>query len=175
VTLLTDTARRMASTLPAYYEGEPLLDRMLQARANEIDRLDAIVDQLAHDLIPVQATDALGLLGAWERHLELPAGDALSEAQRQDRVAAALQSLDAASGTSVMASISTLLDGAPFTIYRDQPAPLWDTLEFSYDPAGVSVDELEAFAERLWPAHRKLVMRFQQGWIVGVSRPGDAI
>jgi Uncharacterised protein conserved in bacteria (DUF2313) len=173
---LTPTAARMLSTLPSYYLGEPLYERILQARANEIDRADALIDQLASEMIPGTATDALGLLGAWERQLNLTSAVGLTEDQRRARVCAALQGLDSITSAATLATIQTMLgEGVPFTISRDTPWPLYDLLEIDYDPAGIQIGDVQAFVERLWPAHRQLVMRFADGWIVGVSRPGDGI
>lgn len=171
MTLLTDTARRMAATLPSYYEGEPLLDRMLQARANEIDRLDAIVDQLAAEVIPGQATDAFGLLGLWEAHLDLPVRPAdATEGQRRAKVNAALRALDSASSADALDAIMAAMGGTgTFELHRDTPSALTDTLTLSVTSTSYNAIVIKRIALRLYPAHRNLLFSFADGFVLDLS------
>lgn len=168
--MLTPTAQRMLETLPHYYFGEPLVERIIQARANEVDRADALLDQLAAELIPGQATDALGLLGAWERQLDLPVRppDA-TENQRRAKVNAALRKLDAGTSADVLAALQAAMGATSFTVLRDTPDPLTDTLQVPYEVGTYNAVLVLEIARKMWPAHRGLLIQYEGGFLLDAS------
>lgn len=167
---LTPTARRILDTLPAYYHGEPLFERMIQAQANEIDRMDALLDRLAVELQPGAATDDMGLLGMWEQHLDLPPRppDA-SVSQRRGKVAAALRAMDSHSASNVLEALTAAVGSGGFTVERDTPDPLIDTLKLPFQPGTYQAILTHRIAQRMWPAHRQLLLQFQGGFILDAS------
>jgi uncharacterized protein YmfQ (DUF2313 family) len=168
---LSATAERMLETVPAYYDGEPLMERLFQAGANEIDRMDALVDQVTAELQPGQATDALGLLGAWEATEGLPVMPVgATETQRQAKINAALQKLDSGSGRAALATIQAAMGAGAFTVDRDTPVVLEDTLNIPYLAGTYNAAVIQAIALKIWPAHRALFIRYGDGFILELSR-----
>lgn len=162
---LTLRARRMLGTLPYYYAGEPLLERIVQAWANEIDRLDAVVDQLKIELQPGAATDEFGLLGMWEQMLGLPPRPAAATvSQRQAKVAGALQAIGAGSSADVIAALETAA-GTGFTVLRDTPGVRQDTIEVPFESTSYQAGLFIRLARRMWPAHRQLFVSFAGGFL----------
>lgn len=168
---LTATAQRMFSTLPIYYSGEPLLERIIQAWANEIDRIDARLDAIKNGLVPVLATDDLGLLALWEIQVGLPPNppDA-TVSQRVAKIAAVLQALDAGSAAGYIATISAAIDSGAWVLLRDTPGSFQDTLQIPFDPGSYNATQVEAIARRMHPAHRQLFMRYTAGFLLDESR-----
>jgi uncharacterized protein YmfQ (DUF2313 family) len=167
--MLTPTAQRMLATLPDYYQGEPLIERVVQARANEIDRIDALIDRVQVELQPANATDGLGLLALWEKTLSLPARPAAAtEAQRRAKVQAVLRSVGGSSSAETLTALAAAMAGS-FTVSRDTPTPLSDTLTIPYDPGTYNAAIVQIIAARLWPAHRRLLLHFSNGFILDVS------
>lgn len=167
----TARADAIMSTLPAYYVGEDLIERVVQAWANEVDRLDALVTKLETELQPGAATDDLGLLGIWEALLGLPVRPAgASQDQRLGKVVAALRSLDAFSSADVLSVMSAAVGSEAFSILRDTPDPLKDVLAIPFLAGTYNAALIESIARRAWPAHRQLFIRYSDGFILEVSR-----
>jgi uncharacterized protein YmfQ (DUF2313 family) len=169
--MLTDRATKMLATLPSYLADEPLIIRIVQAQANEVDRLDALIDKLKTELQPGAATDDLGLLGMWEAMLGLPvqpAGGTL--AQRQAKVIGALHALSAGDAADVLAALSAAVGGEAFTVLRDTPGMLQDTLAIPYLQGSYNANVIEQIARQQWPAHRQLFVRYADGFLLELSR-----
>jgi uncharacterized protein YmfQ (DUF2313 family) len=170
---VTATAARMLATLPSYEQDDPLIQRIIQARANEVDRADAIIDQLALELQPGAASDAFGLLGMWEAHLELPVrpSDATLN-QRRAKVTSALQQLDSGSSADAMDALEAAT-GVAITVQRDTPDPLIDTVNVPYTSDTYNAAVVTRLARRAWPAHRGLLFAYEGGFLLD-SSPLDA-
>lgn len=167
---LSDTAARMLATLPDYFWTDALLRRIVQAWANEIDRVDAMLDAIKQGLIPGVADDTVGMLAIWEQILELPAAPAgVTLDQRQASVKAKLQQLWANSAKDVLAVFDTQLGGSFYSITRDSPAAFEDTVNISAAAGFYVVDLFERVMTQAWPAHRLLHFAFEGGFILDVS------
>lgn len=168
---LSPTAQRMMDTLPDYYWGEPLYERIVQAWANEIDRLEARLEQIKNGLVPGLADDTLGMLALWEAQLGLPINppDA-TVPQRLSKVNAALRKLDAGSAAGYIAALSAAIDTNAWTLLRDTPANLVDTLQIPYAPGSYNAAQVEEIARRMHPAHRELRMRYEEGFLLDLAR-----
>jgi hypothetical protein len=166
---LTDTAQRMLETLPTYYWENPIIQRILQARANEIDRMDATVDLLKQGLVPTTADDELGLLSIWEIILDLPvAPPDATVAQRQAAVKAGFKRLSANTAADVLSLLQTQ-GGTGFAIARDTPALLEDTITIHYAEDTFQAAMILSLAQRAWPAHRLLVVAYDAGFAFDLS------
>jgi uncharacterized protein YmfQ (DUF2313 family) len=164
--MLSPRAEAMMATLPGYYRGEPLIERIIQAKANEIDRLDALVDKLMFELQPGAATDDLGLLGIWEAHFDLPVRPAAATlGQRQAKVHGALQAIGAVSAADSMAVLAAAIGTTSFTVTRNSPGNLQDTLEVPFESTSYAAGAVARIARRLWPAHRQLLISYAGGFV----------
>lgn len=167
---LSPTATRMAETLPFYYSGEPLIERILQAWANEIDRVDTRLDAIKNGLVPSLATDELRMLALWEMQLGLPIEpqDA-TVSQRVGKVTAVLQALGAGSAARFIATLTTAINSSDWVLLRDDPAPFVDTLQVPFEPGSYQAVQVEMIARQLYPAHRQLNMRYLVGFLLDRS------
>lgn len=165
---LSPTAGRMLDSLPDYYWGNDVVERILQAWADAIDRLDAMLDTLKEGLVPTTATDDLKLLSIWEQILRLPVRPSASVRQRQMAVKAALGRLNATTAADVNLML-TLQAGGGFSIARDDPGLLQDTITIHYSETSFAGAMIKRLAQDAWPAHRELLYTFDSGFILDVS------
>lgn len=164
--MLTARAEAMLGTLPIYYRGEPLLERIIQAQANEIDRLDDLVDKLMVELQPGAATDDLGLLGIWEAHFDLPVSPSdATLGQRQAKIRGALRAIGAVSAVDSLEILAAAVGSSSFTVTRDDPGILQDTLEVPFDFTSYNAGVVARIARRMWPAHRQLFISYAGGFL----------
>lgn len=171
---LSAKAQEMMDTLPDYYRGEPLVERIIQAWANEVDRQDRVLDQIEVELQPGAATDELGLLPLWESTLGLPARPSgATVVQRRGKVLAALRKLDSGSSADALSTIVAAMGETPFAVYRDTPDVLSDTLEIPFMSGTYNAGLIQSLALRIWPAHRRLYMRYLDGFLADVSRTDE--
>lgn len=172
---LTATAQRMLETLPDYYWGNPIVERVIQSWANEIDRVDAWIDRLIEGMNPGTATDDLGLLAIWEQTLDLPvtpAGATLE--QRQAATAAAIRRLDATTAADVLELLIAAI-GPSFGIQRNTPAQLQDTISVPFAEGTYMAALVEGLVRQAWPSHRRAFIAFSTGFILDVSPLDDGL
>ena len=159
----------MLSYLPEYWAGEPLFVRIIQAEANEIDRIDELFDWIEQSLQPGSAEDPI--LGEWEAILGLPVRPAgVSVEQRQAKCAAAIQTLDAGSSERVLEALEAALGVEGFEVTRDEPDVLKDTITIPYASGGYTARQVELLVRRMWPSHRGLFMSYTDGFLLDISR-----
>jgi uncharacterized protein YmfQ (DUF2313 family) len=169
--MATATAQRMLDTLPGYEQDEPFFARIVQAWADEVDRLDALIDKLETESQPGGATDDLGLLAVWETILGLPAGPVgVPVDQRRAKVTGALRGRDASTAANVLATLSAAVAGDAVVVLRDTPAVLQDTLVVPYLAGTYNAAVVETIARRVWPAHRGLLVHYSDGFVLDRSR-----
>lgn len=163
---MTATATRMMQSLPSYYGGNTIIERIVQARANEIDRIDGMIDTIKAGMVPGDATDELGLLSLWERTLGLPPTppDA-SVAQRQAAVKAKLRALSVVTAAEVLDMLTAAV-GRSFTVLRNTPGQLQDTIDIPYASGSFLAAQVEQIAARVWSAHRQVFIHFDGGFIL---------
>ena len=168
-TVLSPTAQRMLDSLPIYYSENTTVQRGLQGWADEIDRIDALLDTLKDSFVPSLATDVLGMLAVWETILGLPVSPmGVPVAQRQASVRVAWSRLYAVTAADVLELLA--LQGASFTIQRDAPELLHDTLLIGYQEGSYIASMIERAARDAWPAHRELLVSFAGGFTLDESR-----
>lgn len=167
--MLSPTATRMLDTLPVYYRDNPIVLRILQARANEIDRIDAMIDAVKQGMIPAASDDTLGLLALWEFILGLPIRPpSATVEQRQATITAGVKRLTAATAADVLGLLASQL-GVAFSINRDDPVALEDTITLHMVEGIYTSEILLRTLRKVWPAHRLLNVRYDAGFALDVS------
>ena len=169
---LSPTAVRMMETLPSYYWGEPLVERIMQAWANEVDRADAQLDAIMNGLVPTLATDELGLRAIWEAQLGLPVAPTdASGTQRTAKIAALLHAIGSAgSAADYIELITTAINSGGWQLLRDSPGDFQDTLVIPFDPGSYNAGQIVQIARRLHPAHRQLFVTYEAGFLWDASQ-----
>lgn len=173
-------ALRLLDYLPIYYGGvddpDPVVLRWLEAFGFEADRARAVLELLRRETIPSRATDALGALARWERALNLPVAPAdATEAQRRAKVMGYLRGRIVVFGRDWTAAMTAAIGSDQWTPREHTPGPNQLTLEIPYAAGSYNAGQVEELARARTPANQQIVMRYEQGFIVGVSRVGDAI
>lgn len=178
---LSASARRLLDYLPHYYGGQdgevdPLLARILEALAAEMDRARALLLLIRATTIPATADDSVGMLARWEALLRLPVQPAdATIAQRQQRVIAALRGRRVAAGIDWTAAMTKAVGSTNWTAEENTPGDYQLRVTIPYGAGQANAGQIQQLARRFTPANLELVMRYEAGFIVGVSRVGDAI
>lgn len=178
---LSPTTLRLLSYLPPTYGLDPddtdaLVVRVQSTFATELDRARQVLLDMRDSTIPAMTDDRIGMLSRWERTLKLPVAPAgASIEQRRAKVVAAFKARRSASGQKWNDTMTTAIGSTAWTAEENAPAALQLRLTIPYSSGGVSAGAVERIARRITPAHLDIVMRYQQGFIVGVSRVGDAL
>lgn len=167
---LSETATRIVDSLPIWYHEDPILLRIMQAWANEVDRLDDLLDRLQDGLVPALASDDLGMLGIWEHIVRLPVNppDA-TEGQRRGKVLAIFRSAGSGSAAGYIATITAAIGTSAWRLIRDSPGDFQDTLEVPFLPDSYNAVQVLEIARRVHQAHRRLFIRFTDGFILDAS------
>lgn len=170
---LSPTAQRMLETLPVYYWGNPWVERILQGWADEIDKVDALLDSIKDGFVPTLADDSLGMLSIWEIIMRVPVAPAgVTIDQRHATLRGAFLRLSAATAADVLALLEA--QGVGFSITRDDPGALQDTLHISAPEGSYGAELLRSVAEAAWPDHRELVVAYAGGFTLDLSELDDA-
>jgi uncharacterized protein YmfQ (DUF2313 family) len=168
---LSATAARMLDSLPDYYRGEPIIERVLQAWADEIDRIDALLDRVKDGLVASLAGDDLRMLALWEALFGLPVEPAeASVAQRRAKVDAALRRLEAGSAAGYLDVLTAAMGSGAWELLRDTPDPLHDTLQLAYGEDTYQAGVVDAITAQMHPAHRELHTHSEEGFLLDRSQ-----
>lgn len=180
--MASDTAQRLFDYLPIYYGGDepdPIVIRWLEAMGFETERARTILEQLRDYTIPITASDVRGALSRWERAFGLPVAPAgATEGQRRAALTGYLRARIVVYGrdwTSAMEAAIGSPRGVGWQAFAHTPGPNQLTLEIPYVEGSFTAGQVEALARRRTPANLEIIMRYEAGFIVGVSRVGDAI
>jgi uncharacterized protein YmfQ (DUF2313 family) len=169
--ILSERAQRMMDTLPIYYHGNELVERAIQALANEFDRAEALAMRVRLGLVPATATDDLGMLGSWEAILKLPVEPVgATVVQRRQKVYARFRALATSSALDTYETLQAAAGGTPFTIHRNTPVKGQDTIELPFEPGSYTAAQMEEIASIIWPAHRQLFFQYSTGFVLDVAR-----
>jgi hypothetical protein len=167
----------MISNLWAPEQADPSSVAIMRAGADELDAIEELMGIVRQQAWPHKADDSYGLLAIHERMLGIPIkpfGVPLS--QRQDAAKSAVQSRRVGSASQWVSRFDALMRGNPWTYQRNHPGRGQLTITIPYGEESYSAGQVRALAERVTPAHLELIVRYDVGWIAGVSRAGlDAV
>jgi uncharacterized protein YmfQ (DUF2313 family) len=174
---LSDSAARLYEELPDYYgnaeEPEPLVARIVEGQAVELDRSRAIVKGLLAQSSPARADDEFGVLGRWEAQLMLPVQPSgATIEQRRAAVLSRLQSRRVAEGTSWRAAITTALGTEQWDVEPNTPHANAIEVTIPFDPGSYNARQAIEVLRRYTPAHLDIIIRTEGGFRVGISLVG---
>jgi uncharacterized protein YmfQ (DUF2313 family) len=171
---MPDRGVAMLETLWAPEQDDPSVLAIMRAAADELDEVVAVAEDARDQAWPHRATTLLPLHEAMLRVPVDPSGATL--AQRQAAVRSAVQARKLGSRRNWEARMNTVMRDQPWTYEENTPGPGQLTISIPFDERAYNAKQAEALARRITPAHVQIVMRYSQGFIVGVSRVGqDAI
>lgn len=178
---LSDAAAALFAYLPTSYgtdrdDVDPVVARWLETLAFELARAGTLLEALRSSTIPAMADDTVGSLRRWEDAVGIPrAPSNVSIGQRRATLMGFLRARRVASGRDWTAAITAALGSSSWRAYENTPAANQLTIEIPYAPGSYTAAQVEALVRRRTPANQQIVMRYEEGFIVGASRPGDAM
>lgn len=171
----TERADRMMASLPAYYRGNAIIERWVQAVANELDRKLAHVQKVQEGLVPGAAVDDdLGLLSVWEETLGLPVAPALTIEQRNGKLSSALISSFAATGLEQYAALRAAIGHDGWDYQEDYPGPQQVTITIPSSAGSAEAGRIKRLAERYLDAHLEVIMAYDVGFVLDDSLLDEA-
>jgi uncharacterized protein YmfQ (DUF2313 family) len=170
---LSDRAQDMLGTLSAYEQEDASVVAVMRAGADELDLVVATAETARDQAWPHRADDTYGLLGIHEHMLHVLPSPGATLVQRQAAVKAAVQSRKLGSRANWIARMDTLMRGQQWTYEENTPGPGQLTISIPYAAGSASSAQVEAMARRITPAHLAIVMRYDQGFPVGIGRVGQ--
>lgn len=169
---LSETAQRMFRSLPPYYDGSDVMEALLNAMGLELERLEGFLDVWMLKRFPQNADDMYGTLSIWELRLGLPvAPPGITVKARQDLVLARVRSRNASSGRDWVAAMNIAM-GTTVWSYTENAAGYTVTIRIPYTASGFQAVQVLALANATIPAHIQVLVGYQQGWLVGISKIG---
>ena len=172
-TLPTERALDLLEMLAVDLRRSPSGQRLLQALANELDRIEGFMYAFLEASFPQNATDELNTLSIWEVQLGLPvAPEGLSEDQRRQSLLAKLAARHADEGQDWVAAATAII-GPGWSYQENYPAADQLTVLIPYPPGSPEAGRVETQLRAITPAHLDLIVTFGGGFLVGLSEVGE--
>jgi hypothetical protein len=175
--VLSAKAQDLLALMPPYMTSDPFTQAIVNAYANELQRIEDSGLALVMAGFPVVGDDTVLLGGAglaamlslYETLLLLPVAPAgVSLADRRTRVIAQLQKRHAGEETEWVATMQAAL-GTTAWSYQEGPADYTVTITLPYASGSFSAGQVLDLARQITPAHLSLSVSYSQGWLAGIS------
>lgn len=169
---LSETAQSALADLPPYESNEPLVQRVYQSFANEIDRANTVAQGIRDGLMPGIATDTYNGLSMLETQLGIPIKPpGLTDDQRNTAILSWLRARRGGTGATWVALMELALGGAPWR-YFEGPDDWQITILIPYATDSFTALQIVAFARAITPAHIDIIAGFDEGFLMGISEVG---
>lgn len=171
----------MLDDMPPYYRDDPMTQAVIVAYANEYDRIEAAVRQVQAAGFPTQSADVTLVVGAatarllsmWETLLNLPVAPAgVPLADRQAKVVAHIRKRKSGRGADWAATITEALGGSTSWTYTEGPGAYQVTVNLPYVAGSYTAGQVQALVSAISPAHLDMIVRYGQGFLVGINFVG---
>lgn len=166
---LNDTGKEYLSWLPAWFQGDPHVQGVLDVFAREMDRIDVDWQDLLDQMFVQTATWGLSF---WEQALQLPVEPTgLSDEDRRTLLMTKLLANNAQSGAAFRAVLDSYVED--YSIHMDHATGTL-FIDITYNPSAYSEAQLETIIESIVPAHLLLNIQYT-AFLAGISEAGDAL
>lgn len=173
--VLTERGQRMMDALPQYYCADPAVLEVINAVAREYDRVEELLTALREGSLPTLADDAYRLLALWETIYGLPVEpEGVGLATRRANLLATIRSRRSSTGSDWVTAVNTAI-GTSWTHDENTPGGYQLSIGIPFSAGSYDAGRVEELLAQITPAHLEIVMRYNEGFIVGVARVGDAI
>lgn len=171
---LTAAGERLMEMLPSYFQEDPAIQSIINAVANELERVQTFLKTVQKQWFPQYADDTYGQLGLREAQLGIPVEPVgVSVGQRRSIVRAYERARLSGSGTDWIALMTIALGATKWEYEENDPEGYDLRITIPYVPGGYTGTQVEALADEITPAHLNIAFQFEGGFILGVSRLGD--
>lgn len=173
---LTAAGDRLMDMLPHYYETDPSTRTIMNAMGRELERLEAFIALIKRQWFPQFADDEYGQLGLREELLGIPPEPSgISVEQRRAIVRAYEQARVSGAGTDWILLLSIALGAQVWEHEENDPEGYDLHITIPFAEGSMTTGQVEALADQITPAHLQLVISYDIGFIVGISRLGDTM
>lgn len=172
--VLTPTATRMLSRIPAYYRRDPLSQAVMLGMGGRVDEVEAMTEQIRAFMFPQLAgEDGWGSLAYWERLMRLPVEPAgVPEARRLAVVLAHWRKRRAKTGAGWV-ELVTLLLGTSLWTHEEGPVPGHITITVSNLEESYVANQIARLVRDITPAGYVINFVFTGGFLIGFSTVGS--
>lgn len=168
---LTARAEALLDNLDARLRNSEQEQRIMQAFANELERIETYTSDLRAASFPHTCNDEMGTLPIWEAQLGIPIKPAgLTEEERRNAVLARWRARHAEEGKDWVAAASEFI-GPGWTHQENTPAANQITVSVPTTPD--QLGRIELFLRPLTPAAEELILTTGAGFVVGESTVGE--
>lgn len=165
-----ERALRMINALPPYFREDPTVRAYVSALALELDRLEAVAQELRTGSFP--GTADLRALAYYEALFGLT-NTALTLDQRRSDVVAHMHKRSVAARFDWQHALDAFIATPGGWSYSEGPSAYQVSLTVPVDPTGNRVPVITAFARAVTPAHLQLIVNGAFGnFQIGISRIG---
>lgn len=166
----------MLGSLSAYEQEDPAVVAIMRGPADDLDDVQALMEAVRDQAWPTRADDSLGLLALHEEMLGLPAAPlGVPLDRRQAAVQARLQTRRSGWKRDWVAAMNALIGVGNWSYAENTPGGNQLSITIPYDPGSWSAAQVQALAEARTPMHIQIILGYTSGFLVGISRVGDAL
>jgi hypothetical protein len=172
--VLTPTALRMLDMQPPVLRGQPVFQASAAAQAEQLDLLNAAIDQLAALVIPKSAGDYVYL---WEAMTGVTVDPVAPQSERLNVVLAFLAQMLSEGGGRDWVAVASKLIGTGWTYYTHQPGAVTTTnpavhhvtILFNTVPPGLSLNLAQKLFNAITPANTVVDITNPSGMLLDVG------
>lgn len=162
--------------LPPYEQESPVIAAIVNAVANELQRIEDFLSTVRRKLHPQYADDEYRTLALHEARLGLPVEpEGVSVSDRRAKVLAAARTSQAGAGEGWWQLVTLSLGTAAWSHRENTPNDYWLEISAPEESDSYSAGQLEALLRNISPAGLKLSFSFGEGFRVGISEVGDLL
>lgn len=173
---LSQAGERLMALMPHYYAEDPAAHAVIDALARELARVEAFLNLVKRQWFPQFAADDYGQLGLRESQLGIPVEPAGISLERRRAIVHAYERARLSGSGEDWVVLFTIALGATLWKHSENDPGDYDLkLTIPYEAGGYTGGQVEALADAITPAHLNIAFEFSEGFIVGVSRLGDAM
>lgn len=171
---LSERGQELLEALPHYYSEDPNVHAVLRAAGLELERVEALLENIRRGIWPHLADDEHLMLSLHEAQLGLPvAPEGLTLEQRRAAVLAFAARRNVRSGEFWLAALTRLVGSENFVVEENQPGEYQLRITTPFEAGSYELGQLELLLRSITPANLDVVVVSTEGFIVGESLVGE--
>lgn len=171
--MITARAETLLGDIQPELADDPIVQMVMQAVGNELDRIETAGIGLRDGFYPAQATEPA--ISLYEELFGLPvAPTGQSLDTRRQLVVAHFRKRIAGSGADWEDALTKAMGTTQYS-YLEGPGPYQVTIRYGFAIGAPSAAAVRAFAREITPAHIDVLAAYSQGFLIGISLIGDPL
>jgi hypothetical protein len=163
--------------MPFYEAEDPIIQRLVDAQAGEIERVETTAYDILQQFFSLNADDTYGLLAVHEQNLGLPVKPlGVTVAARQNAIAGAVRRRYSPYGTDWRNSVNAALGTTAWEVVPHYPADYDLTILVPWESGTDEFNAVEPLLTPFTPAAYDIIPNDGgEGFVVGVSEVGEEV